>query len=122
MNVTILGVVFAISLFSCLAVLAHFTRKKAIEEPLKEARLRGSAVAEFVDDLQNHRWTVIIVVALLVAMDKYFRISSGLLQSRMVIAIVITVFFIGRLLLRQRPQQVQGNPIPNEMNPPEHDC
>jgi hypothetical protein len=77
---TILGVVFAIAFFSCLAVLAHFTRRRVIEEPLKEARSRRSAVAEFVDDLQNHRWTVIIVVALLVTLDKYFRISGGLLQ------------------------------------------
>jgi len=103
-SMTTLGVVFAIALFSCIAVLAHFTRKKVIEEPLKEARARRSAIAEFVDDLQKHRWVAIIAVALLVAVDKSLRLSGGLLQSRLVIAIVITLFFVGRLLLRQRAQ------------------
>jgi len=109
---TILGVVFVIALFSCLAVLAHFTRRRVIEKPLNEARARRSAVAEFVDDLQNHRWTVIIVIALLVAFDKSFRFSGGLLQSRLWIALVILVLFVGRLLLRRRQ---------NGMNPPERD-
>ena len=102
---TILGVVFVIALFSCLAVLAHFTRRRVIEEPLKEARARRSAVAESVDDLQNHRWTVIIVIALLVALDKSFRFSGGLLQSRLLIALVILALFVGRLLLRRSPQR-----------------
>jgi hypothetical protein len=109
MNITALGVVFTITLFSCIAVLAHFTRKRVIEEPLKEARARRSVVAEFVDDLQKHRWTAIIAVALLVAVDKSFRFSGGLLQSRLVIAIVITAFFVGRLLLRRRTQHVEAN-------------
>ena len=50
------------------------------------------------------------------------RISGGLLQSRLVIAIVITVFFVGRLLLRQRPQQAQANSrSERNENPPEQD-
>jgi hypothetical protein len=121
MSMTILAVVFAIALFSSLALLSHFTAKKVIEEPLKEARARRSLVAEFVDDLQNHRWTVIIVIALLVAVDKSFRFSGGMLQSRLMIGLVITVFFVGRLLLRQRAQQSQGTAVPNGMKPPEQD-
>src|SRR5436190_23804366 len=107
MSMTILGVVLAIALFSCFAVLAHFTRRRVIEEPPKEARARRSAVAEFVDDLQNHRWTVIIVLALLVALDKSFRFSGGFLQSRLVVGTVITLLFVGRLLLRRSPQKAE---------------
>ena len=75
MSMTILGVVFTIALFSCLAVLARITQRKVIEEPLKEGRARGSAITEFVDDLQNHRWSVIIALALLIVLDKAYRFS-----------------------------------------------
>jgi len=121
MSMTILGVVFTIALFSCLAVLARITQRKVIEEPLKEGRARGSAITEFVDDLQNHRWSVIIVLALLIALDKSYRFSGGFLQSRLVIGTAITVFFVGRLLLRRRPRQAQANAHSNRMNPPEQD-
>lgn len=105
MSMTILGVVFAIALFACIAVLAHFTSKAVIDKPLEEARARRSPVAEVVDDLLNHRWLVIIGLALLVAVDKRLRVSGGLLQSRMVLAAVIAVAFTGRLLLRRRAGQ-----------------
>jgi hypothetical protein len=121
MSMTILGVVFTIALFSCLAVLARITQRKVIEEPLKEGRARGSAITEFVDDLQNHRWSVIIALALLIALDKAYRFSGGLLQSRLAIGTVITVFFVGRLLLRRRPQQAPANAPSIGMNPPEQD-
>lgn len=101
MGITTLGVVFVIALLSCLVVVSYFTRK-VIEAPLKEGRARGSAVTEFVDDLQKHRWPVIVVLALLVALDQSYRFSGGLLQSRLLIAAVITAFFIARLLLRRR--------------------
>ena len=121
MSMTTLGVVFVIALFSCIAVMAHFTRRRILQEPHKDAPARRSAVAEFADDIQNHRWTAIIAVALLIAVDKYFRISGGLLQSRLVLAIVITVFFVGRQLLRERQMHTQANPVPSGMNPPEQD-
>ena len=76
-----------------------------IDKPLKEARARRSPVAEVVEDLQNHRWRVIIVPALLGAVNKHFRVSGGLLQSRLVIAAVIVGLFVGRLLLRRRADQ-----------------
>jgi hypothetical protein len=99
---TVFGVVFAIAFFACLAALAHFTRRKVIEEPLEKARARRSPVAAFVDDLQRHRWPVIIVLAVLVAVDKSYRFSGGLLQSTLVLVALITVVFAGRLLLRAK--------------------
>jgi hypothetical protein len=106
---TTLGVVFAIALVTCIAVLAHFAQRRVIGETLNKARARRSAVAEFVDDLQQHRWTVIIALALLVAIDKSFRFSGGLLQSRLMIATLITVLFIGRLFVRQHARQTQAD-------------
>jgi len=103
---TVLGVVFVFALFSGLGLMAHFTRKRVVEEPLREARARGSAVAEFVDDLQKHRWTVIILVAVLVAVDRSLRLSSGRLQSKLVIAVLITALFAGRMLWRRRAGSV----------------
>lgn len=108
MNMTVLGVVFALAFFACLAAIAHFTAKKVIDKPLEEARARRSFVAELVDDLMAHRWRVIIIIALLVAVDKHFRLSGGLLQSRLAIAVLIAVLFTGRLLLRRRAGQVAG--------------
>lgn len=81
MSMTIIGVLFAVALFSCLAVMEHVTKEKLIEQPLKAARLRRAPVAEFVDDLQRHRWIVIIVLALSIALDRSFGFSGGLLQS-----------------------------------------
>ncbi|MGJ5816328.1 hypothetical protein [Paludibaculum fermentans] len=100
---TTLAGLFAVTLFTCLAVLPHCTRKKVIEEPLRQARARNSPVAAFVDDLQQHRWIVIIGLAILVALDKHFGLSGGFLQSRWVLAILITSIFLGRLLLRRNP-------------------
>jgi|WetSurMetagenome_2_1015567.scaffolds.fasta_scaffold85277_2 hypothetical protein len=108
-SMTTLGVVFAIALFSGIAVLAHFARRRVIEEPLHNARARRSAVAEFVDDLQQHRWLVIISLALLVDLNKSFRFSGGLLQSRLLIASLITMLFVGRFFLRQHARQQQAN-------------
>ena len=104
MNLTILGVVFAVTFFLFFALLAHISRKKLIELPVKQARSRQAPVAEFVDDLQRHRWMVIVGIALLVAVDKHFRIFGGLLQSWLVIAIVVTALFLARLLWRRRSQ------------------
>jgi hypothetical protein len=98
-----LGVLFVVALFSCLAVMSHVTTEKRIEQPLKTARARRSPVAEFVDDRQHHRWIVIIMLALLVALDKSFDFSGGLLQSKFALAIAITVIFAGRPLLRRSP-------------------
>ncbi len=105
MSMTLFAAVFAIALLSCLAVLARFTQKKAIEEPLKEGRARGSVVVEFVDDLQKHRWPVIVAIAVLVALEKSYHFSGGLLESRWVIGLVITALFAGRLLLRRLPRK-----------------
>ncbi len=102
---TMLGVLFAVALFSCLAVMSHFAKEKLIEQPIKAARARRSPVADFVDDLQRHRWIVIIGLALLVALDKSFRFSGGLLQSKLALTIVITVIFVGRMLLRRSQEQ-----------------
>ncbi|QOY91275.1 hypothetical protein [Paludibaculum fermentans] len=113
MSLTILPALFAVTLFLCMAVLLHLTRKKLIEEPLQQARARRSPIAAFVDDLQHHRWIVIIGLALLVALDKHFGFSGGLLQSRLVLAILITSIFLGRLLLRRSqaaPPPTAGSP------------
>lgn len=98
---TTLAVLFAVTLITCLAVLLHFTKKKVIEEPLEQARARNSPIASFVDDLENHRWTVIIGIAVLLAIDKQFGFSGGWLQSRLVLAILITLIFVLRLLTRR---------------------
>jgi len=60
-----------------------------------------------VNDLLNHRWRVIIVLAVSVAVDKHFRLSGGLLQSRLVMAAVFKVLFVGRLLLKRRADQAK---------------
>lgn len=109
MSLSVFSVVFAVALFSGLAVMGHLTRKTVVEEPPKEAPARRSAVAEFTDDLLKHRWKVIIVLALLVALDKFLRFSGGLLESRLVMTSAIAIFFIVRLLLRQRAQPAQEN-------------
>ena len=83
-----------------------------IDKPLKEARARRSPVAEVVEDLQNHRWRVIIVPALLGAVNKHFRVSGGLLQSRLLMA--ATVLFVGRLVLRRSADQSKGSPNSSE--------
>ena len=62
---TIPGVLLAIAFFLCLAVMAYAAREKLIEQPLSKARARRSPIAEFVDDLQQHRWIVIVGLALL---------------------------------------------------------
>jgi hypothetical protein len=102
MSMTLAGVLFVVSLLACLAVLTHLTRRKLIEQPLQQARARRSPVAEFVDDLQRHRWIVILGLALLVAVDKHYRFSGGLLQSSLALSVLITVIFAGRLLQRWR--------------------
>jgi len=107
MGMTVLGVVFVFALFAGLILLAQFTRKRVIDAPLNEGRARNSAVAELVDDLQKNKWTVIIGLAVVVAVDKSFRVSNGLLQSRLVMAILIGAFFVGRLWLRRRGQAKQ---------------
>ena len=101
--------------------MAHLTRRRLIEEPLKEARSPRSAVAEFVNGPAESPLDRIIVVALLVALDKYFRISGGFLQSRLVVGTVITLLFVGRLLLRRSPQKAQGNDVSKRNDPPEQD-
>jgi hypothetical protein len=98
---TIPGVLLAIAFLLCLAVMAYAAREKLIEQPLSKARARRSPIAEFVDDLQQHRWIVIVGLALFVAVDKSFGFSRGWLQSPLVMAVVITVIFVGRLLLRR---------------------
>lgn len=98
---TTLAVLFAATPITCLAVLLHFTKKKVIDEPLQQARERHSPIASFVDDLQNHRWIVIIGLAVLLAIDKQFGFSGGWLQSRLVLAILITLIFVVRLLTRR---------------------
>ena len=69
----------------------HFAMEILIEQPLKVARTRRSPVAEFVDDLQHHQWMVIIPLAPLVALGKSFGFAGGLLQSKLAIAVVLTV-------------------------------
>ena len=101
MGITLLGVLFVVALFAVIAVAAHFTRTRVIEPPLEAGRARGSAVTEFVDDLQRYRWAVIITLAVLVALDQSYDFSKGLLQSKLVLAIVITAIFVVRLLLRR---------------------
>lgn len=97
--------VFVVAFFACLAVLAHFTSKTVIDKPLQDARARRSPVAELVDDLQNHRWLVIAVLASLVAIDKHFQLSGGVLQSRLVLAAAMTTLFLIRLVLRRSAAQ-----------------
>lgn len=101
MTTTITALLFGVVLFSSLAVLSHLTRKRIIEPTLQAGRARRSPIAEFVDDLEKHRWLVIILLALLVALDKYFGFSHGLLQSRLTLAVCITLLFAGRLLMRR---------------------
>lgn len=98
---TLFAVVFAVVFFTGLAVMSRFAGKKFIDEPLKEARARRAPVAEFVDDLLRHRWIVIVVLAVLVALDRSWRFSGGLLQSRLGLGALITAIFVGRLLMRR---------------------
>jgi hypothetical protein len=103
MSMTLAGVLFVVSLFSCLALLSYLTRKKVIDPVLQQGRAHRSPVTEFVDDLLRYRWVVIIGLAVLVALDRSLGFSGGLLQSRLALAVLITLIFVGRLLARPRP-------------------
>jgi hypothetical protein len=102
MGITALGVLLGVILFASLAAMSYITREKVIEQPMRQARARGSAVAEFVDDLQRYRWGVILGLAVLVVIDKRWRFSGGLLQTRLALAGVVTLIFVGRMVWRRR--------------------
>ena len=101
MSVPWFGVVFAVAMLGCRLVLERWSRKRAIEEPVRQGLARGSAVAEFTHELMRERWLGMVGLALVLVVDRIFRISGGLLESRLVLAVVVTAIFAGRVWLRR---------------------